>query len=108
MREVEAAIDARDFHQFKNPGLSGTAGALKEYLFDQGNRVEDLVSQKTPYTLLLTVMDLSNPDCARALKQSDRYMQALNRAVEEPSARNGYTIGMLELSSPTVKVECKN
>ncbi|HEX5306188.1 MAG TPA: hypothetical protein VFW82_08905 [Dyella sp.] len=107
MRKVEAAIDARDFKDFENPELSGTAVALKDYLFDQGYRIEDVVSKETPYTLLLAVMDLSNPDCASASKLSDRYTQVLRRAVEQVSVRDAYTIGMVELSSSTVKIECK-
>lgn len=107
LRKVEDAIGSCDFHEFESPELSGTAAALKEYLFDQGHRVEDLVSKKTPYTLLLTVMDLDNPACASALKLRDQYAQALHLAAEKPSVRGAYTVGMLELSSSTVKIECK-
>ena len=107
MRRVEDAISGGDFRDFESAELPATSSSLREYLLDQGYRVEDVISKRTPYTLLLTVMDLDNPGCAGASQLTDRYVQALHRSVEKASAHIAYTIRSFKLSSPTVKIDCK-
>lgn len=105
--QVKAAVDKRDFHSFRGPDLARTATAMSGYLSDQGYRIEEVVNKKMPFTLLLAFVAVKGDACASAMEVRGQYEQAIRDAVEQPSTRGVYALDLFELSSSTLKIECR-
>lgn len=100
-RQMLDAIDKRDFQRFQTSDTADMDKIFKAYLADMGYPIQTVVSDKTPFTLLVTLLGAlqKDPACAKPLAIQKQLKQTLFDAAEKTSVRRYYTIKTLELES---------
>ncbi|HET7332321.1 MAG TPA: hypothetical protein VFJ26_16105 [Dyella sp.] len=108
IRKVGNIIDEKKFPKLADRQRGKVAASIRNFLLDQGYSIDELVDNKAKFTLILTLYAVSKTDCPRFLEVFDDYERVVRRAIKaHPSNVPEYSVVVLRLGSPQLKLKCK-
>lgn len=104
LQRIAEAVGTRRFPAPVDAQPDALAQSVGYFLRDQGYRLDEVVSDRTRYTLLLVLPHVKPTDCAYFTTLNQKYKDAVHKATSGLSGV--YSVAILELASPKAKLSC--
>ncbi len=109
MRELEHALVDQKFDRLVESKRIALDSSLKNFLLDQGYEVHRMVKGKAKYALLLVMPKVKKTDCAEYIDIENKFKRAIRKSMHQASESDPlYSVAIIEIESPKVKITCQN
>lgn len=108
IQSIGNILTTESFLEDKETSVATSDEPLKHFLLDQGYSIGDIVNKSTKYTMLITLWNVKASDCQEFTEVQQRYKDAVDASIRNhPSGKPTYSVAIMKLDSPAVKLGCK-